>query len=62
LGYREHSDKDEDAIIHLHMGMSQRNTWYRYLKQKCQLFYKNGEQEGKTCPDWRVGTVGVERI
>jgi hypothetical protein len=37
------------------MKMSQRN--FLYPNKKC-LFFKNGEQEGKTSPVWELAPVG----
>jgi hypothetical protein len=49
------------AIIHIYMKMSQGNSLYSYLKQKC-LFLKNGEHEGKIGPVWGLVLVGKGRI
>jgi hypothetical protein len=34
------------------MEKTQRNSLQSYLKQTKIPFFKNGEQEGKICPDW----------
>jgi hypothetical protein len=41
------------------MEMSQGNSLYSYLKQKIHfVFYRNGEQEGRTGSAWGIGTCG----
>jgi hypothetical protein len=52
--------------MHIYMEMSQGNLLYSYLKQTkipVVVFFKNGEQEGKTGPVWGwLVPVGEGRV
>jgi hypothetical protein len=54
-------DERIQVIIHTYMEMSQGNSLYSYLKQKCP-FSNMIEQEGKTGPVWRLSPVGQGRV
>jgi hypothetical protein len=42
--------------------MSQGNSLFAIINKQKSLFFKNGEQEGKTGPVWGLAPVGVGHL